>query len=202
LERYFLLIDNHLNLECIINRWIDALSQVMRYHKIEKSEDIQNRSVSAIGIPYCMWAALNPSTRSREAVSSIKRQRNQIAGAENVRRRRIAAFRGSNQGGIECVCYDASLGSPHGLDKCIIGATNAGDTHTHYGRRARVYEWTHGWKIHRRRCCSRAYSAILMRHTVVVICRDWRRGGWVGGLLDGAKGRPRIRLHERENSIP
>jgi len=46
--------------------------------------------------------------RSRGAVGLIKRQRNQIARAENVRRRRIAAFRGSNQGGIECVCYDAS----------------------------------------------------------------------------------------------
>lgn len=92
-------------------------------HKLEKLEgSLWKKSENAIEAPHRRWMALNLSVRSREAVNSIKRQRNQIAGAENVRRRRIAAFRGSNQGGIECVCYDASLGSPHNRDKCIIGA--------------------------------------------------------------------------------
>jgi len=60
-------------------------------------------------------------------------------------------------------------------------------------------------------CCSRAlFRAILMRRTVVVICRDWRGVRERKGGRDGAKGRPesdcararaRGRERGRENSI-
>lgn len=74
----------------------------------------------------------------------------------------------------------------------LSGPTNAGDTHTRYKRRARAYEWTLEWKIHRHCRCSRVYSAILMRRTVVVICWDWRGRWWRSKKKTG------IRLHEIE----
>lgn len=67
------------------------------------------------------WALVRD--RSTEAVSSIKRQRNQIARAENVRRRRIVGVSGVQSRWhwmrlLRCLARLAPLGP----DKCIIGA--------------------------------------------------------------------------------